>query len=188
MACYQNLSRASKLYLNNSEIYDPAGFAAKLAPQYHELTGLDIFLRGDVNPADWHAGDYEMNSFHSENLIHRTPAGVLMRSKSEVLIGSQLERRGIPYHYEPVIECGDKLYSPDIEILHPRLTRLVYWEHFGMADDPVYTEKMLKKLKDYGKAGIVPGYNLFYTYETRAHPLTITAINEVIDEILDLQY
>ncbi len=178
---------ASNLYLKNSTIYDPVRLMNALPKQYHDLKGLDIFLAGDVNPEEWLYGEWEQNNFHSDKLIHRTPAGIEMRSKSEVLIGSQLERLNIPYHYEPIIEIEGKLYAPDFEMLHPVLRRLIYLEHFGMVDDPVYMAKNLEKLKDYSKAGIVLGHNLFFTYETKQNPLTISAINKVIDEILSME-
>lgn len=178
--------RACKSFLENSCIYDPVDLEKSLPNQYENLEGLDIFLQGDVNPESWNNLFEEYNSLYSEHLIHQTPGGILMRSKSEVLIGTQLEMREIPYHYEPLIKCGGRQYCPDFEILHPILRRKIYLEHLGLIEDPVYTIKNLEKLKDYAKSGIVLGYNLFFTYETRQQPLTITTINKTIDEILAL--
>lgn len=178
--------RACEEFLENSYIYDPIDMMKSLPEQYEGLQGFDIFLQGDVNPEEWELSILEDNTFYSEQLLHQTPEGILMRSKSEVLIGTQLERRNIPYHYEPSIQCGVRKYSPDFEILHPILRRRIYLEHLGLIDDPDYIIKNLEKLKDYARSGIVLGFNLFFTYETRKQPLTISAINKIIDEIMAL--
>ena len=169
-------------------MYDPVAIEKLLPEQYEGLEGLDIFLEGDVNPADWKSTLNEVSSFYPERLIHQTPGGIRMRSKSEVLIGTMLERRGILYKYEVQIECSGRRYSPDFEILHPEHNRLVYLEHLGLIDQPDYVLRNLEKLKDYARNGIILGYNLFFTYETREHPLTVMEINKVIDEILALEF
>lgn len=179
---------ACKYMLEKGVIYDPVSIEAQLPEQYEGLEGLDIFLEGDVNPAEWKNTLNGESTFHPENLIHQTPGGVRMRSKSEVLIGTMLERRGILYKYEVQIECSSHRYSPDFEILHPELNRLVYLEHLGLIDNPDYVSRNLEKLKDYARNGIILGYNLFLTYETKEYPLTIMEINKVIDEILALEY
>ena len=147
-----------------------------------------LFPEGDVNPYEWKLSSTEDSQFHSENLIHQTNSGIRMRSKSEVMIGTALERRNIPYKYEEQIKCGRYMLVPDFEILHPELHRIVYLEHFGMLDNPQYARRSLEKLQLYAQNGIVLGYNLFITYESKDAPLTTADINKVIDEIMALEF
>ena len=175
--------KACRKFLELDKIYDPLQIEQILPLQY-ATPSADVFLKGDINPGDLSA--YNSNPLYPENLIHTTAYGVKVRSKSEALIGTQLEMHGLLYQYEPEIRCGSKPYYPDFAVLHPVLRRLIYWEHFGMIDDPEYMRHALMKLDEYAKNGIYLGINLIITYETRFSPLTISEIDRKINYIMSL--
>ena len=59
-----------------------------------------------------------------------------------------------------------------------------YWEHLGMMDDPVYSDRQVEKLNQYMGSGIMPGVNLILTMETRKNPLTPEGIQAAIKTYL----
>ena len=89
-----------------------------------------------------------------EALIHRTPNGTAVRSKSEVIVATVLDTLGMSYNYE------EPLYSPS----DPRDFRLpdftvsfdgdvFYWEHLGMLSVPSYREGWERKKLWYERNG-----------------------------------
>lgn len=131
---------------------------------------------------DWVNADYPKNSMYPENLVHKTLAGHMVRSKSEALISNALFLKKIPYRYECMIDLGNIQLFPDFTLLHPQTGATLYWEHFGLMDDPAYCDKTFHKLKIYSLHGIIPSINLILTFETRQHPVDIESINKIIDE------
>ncbi len=182
------LSKRIKLcetYLSNEIIYDPEEIVKGLSVQYHNLSGIDVFLDGDINMADWRISDYERNSMGYAG-EHFTADGVRCRSKSEAMIGTRLEQRGIMYHTEPKIKLHNRTVCPDFEMIIQETRELKYWEHFGMIDNLQYAQKCIVKLKDYSENGFFLGENMFITYETQSKPLTMLEIDRTIDRILGL--
>jgi hypothetical protein len=91
---------------------------------------------------------------HPERLIHRTKTGILVRSKSEVIIANILTDLGIHYEYEkPLYSRNDPrdFRLPDFTIYYGG--EAFYWEHLGMLNDPVYKEEWEKKKKWYEDNG-----------------------------------
>ena len=176
-----------KYVVENDFILDPCTIEQNLKEQYHGLRDLDIFLPGDVNPEKWMAENYRTNPYYPYKLKHPTESGLMTRSKSEAMIGTQLERRDVHFRYEAELVLGNKVYYPDFTVLNTRLRRIIYWEHLGKLDDPKYVKKALKKLIEYAKYGIILGYNLVITFETKDDPLTILTIDETIRMIERMQ-
>ena len=73
----------------------------------------------------------------AEHLVHRTTKGVLVRSKSELVIANHLESIGLDYHYERPLEgegTGGRRW-PDFTFVDDA-GDVVVWEHLGMLDRP----------------------------------------------------
>jgi ATP-dependent exoDNAse (exonuclease V) alpha subunit len=94
---------------------------------------------------------------YPEALIHRTRSGVLVRSKSEVIVADVLDSLHISWKYE------EPLFPPD----NPRNYRLpdfsigfegdlYYWEHLGMLSIPSYREGWEKKRRWYEETMGIP--------------------------------
>ncbi|GBC69024.1 ATP-dependent RecD-like DNA helicase [archaeon HR01] len=89
-------------------------------------------------------------------LIHKTRTGVLVRSKSEVVVANILTDFGISYEYEkPLYSKKDPkdFRLPDFTIKYEGET--FYWEHLGMLEDPKYKEEWENKKKWYEENGYI---------------------------------
>lgn len=172
-------------YLKADKLYDPIKIQSLLPSQYNGLNGLDIFLEDDINIDEWLENDYIQGQMYMENKKYLSAHGLTTRSKSEALIGIRLAESNIPFKYEPSLNLGNNIFYPDFEILLTKRRRIVYWEHFGMIDNPDYVLKMLYKLNEYAKHGIYLGYNLIITFENLSHPLTLADIDDKITELIN---
>ena len=148
---------------------------------YHDLL-YDHFKSKDAFISNWQLQPYDTNCSHPEHLIHHTLSDHKVRSKSEVFIANSLFTSHIPYRYECALHCNEAILYPDFTILHPVTHKLIYWEHFGMIEQPSYSENAFNKLKIYAVNGIYPSINLITTYETNSYPLDSSKIQKLIDE------
>ena len=107
-----------------------------------------------------------------------------MRSKSELIIADMLNKAGVPYKYEYPLRLNGmgKIY-PDFTVLNIKKREEIFWEHFGMMDDPTYVEAAIKKILTYEQNGIFPGENLICIYETRKNPINQKVVNSLIENI-----
>jgi exodeoxyribonuclease V alpha subunit len=83
---------------------------------------------------------------YPQALIHRTGEGVLVRSKSEVIVAETLSRLGITYRYEERLPARDDpkdFRLPDFTVIYEGETW--YWEHLGMLSVPSYAESWERK-------------------------------------------
>lgn len=132
------------------------------------------------NAADWARTEYPKNPNHPEHLRYHTPSGILVRSKSEVLIAMTLEKFQVPFRYEWELSFEDRSLYPDFTILQPTTGRLFLWEHFGMMDDPEYVRSSMHKLPTYIACGFFPSDNLLMTFESNDRPIDPQVIEEIV--------
>lgn len=94
-------------------------------------------------------------AYYASHLIHCTAKGVLVRSKSEVIVADTLTRLGISYDYEKRLlgKSGhpNDFRLPDFTISYEGDT--FYWEHLGMLSVPSYREQWERKKAWYEKNG-----------------------------------
>ena len=86
----------------------------------------------------------------AEHLIHRTAKGVLVRSKSEVIVADTLTRLGLSYEYEERLEAPGNpkdFRLPDFTVTYRG--DIFYWEHLGMIHVPSYRHEWEHKLEWY---------------------------------------
>lgn len=93
--------------------------------------------------------------YYANHLIHRTAKGVLVRSKSEVIVADTLTRLEISYEYEKKLlnkNGNPKDYRlPDFTVSYEGDT--FYWEHLGMLSVPSYRQSWERKLAWYRDNG-----------------------------------
>lgn len=128
----------------------------------------------------WAQAPYNKNPHFKQNLIHTSLSGNMVRSKSEALIDTALFFNNIPFRYECALDLGEITVYPDFTLRHPVNGEFLLWEHFGMMDNPSYSQKAFEKLQLYIQAGYIPGINLITTFETSSHPLTNQKIERTI--------
>jgi hypothetical protein len=90
-------------------------------------------------------------SYMSDGRVFETLTGVLVRSKSEMLLANEFSRRGIYYEYEqPAENVMDAL--PDF--LLPHYGKVII-EHLGLLNDAEYLRRWNVKAIKYEKEGIL---------------------------------
>lgn len=146
----------------SSELDKKKGRGLKSA-EYIKFSSLTTSYTNDEQ--NWLSKHSKQNPYKPENKIHRTPAGNMVRSKSELLIATFLEMKGIPYKYEEMIIIDGREYYPDFIIRRPSDGKIIIWEHLGMMDDDLYAEKNINKIISYIRSGLALGDNLILTYD-----------------------
>lgn len=164
-SCPTSSSKSEELLLH-------PGYARLLSP---------FFQPQQAQHQEWINAPYEKNPKYPEQLIHKTPSGIYVRSKSEVLIAMSLYTKQIPFRYECALSLKQAKIYPDFTILHPQTNLLYYWEHFGMISQNDYRKAAFSKLELYASNEIYPSIQLITTYETPDHPLTLEMIEHIIE-------
>lgn len=115
----------------------------------------------------WKKQDYHGLGFREDDSVILTEKGERVRSKSEKIIADYFYRNGIEYKYECPL-CLEKygVIYPDFTIFIKNSGRLIYFEHFGMMDEPSYARKAIRKIQTYEENGIFIGDGLIVTFET----------------------
>lgn len=133
----------------------------------------------------WSGVQYTGKDFFDNTHVIMTERGERVRSKSEKILADKFFAMGIPYRYEyPVQLKGYGTVYPDFTLLNVRERKECYLEHFGMMDDPEYSEKAIKKLEEYAKNGIYIGKNLLVTFETLQKPLDMKIVEQMLNEFI----
>lgn len=130
--------------------------------------------------SEWANSTYPKNTNHPESLTINTPHGKV-RSKSEYIIFSELDKFNLSARYECLLKIGNAELYPDFMVLHPATGELFIWEHLGLMDDPAYIETFKKKLSTYASAGYYLGVNLIITTETSNHPIDVVYVDAMIE-------
>ena len=94
-------------------------------------------------------------------------------------------RHEIEYKYEcPLYLKGMGTIYPDFTFLSRKTGEEIYWEHNGMADDPLYARNMVRKINAYENNGIYQGERLILTYETEQTILNTGKIEQLVNRYL----
>ena len=152
-----------------------------LHPEYKSLLTSE-FQPVSQDLITWMNSPYERNSHHPEHLVHKSSSGNLLRSKSESIIDMLLYTHKIPFRYECALSLGETTIFPDFTIRHPKTGTTYYWEHFGLMDNPTYSQNAFAKLQLYATHGILPSIHLITTYETKEHPLSFDTAETIIKQ------
>ena len=153
-----------------------------LLPESRKSYATPINICDDSYAVKWMETPYKHKPFKKDAPVFKTLKNERVRSKSEVIIADRLREKGIPYRYECPLKIGNKVIHPDFTILRMSDRRILYHEHCGKMGDPVYTEDLITRAKDYNKAGIILGDRLFYTFESETTPLDMTLLDSIIDQ------
>lgn len=133
----------------------------------------------------WRSFNFKGKDFSQEIPELYSARGERVRSKSELIIADFLEREGIPYRYEcPLYLNGFGNIYPDFTVLNVRTRKEMYWEHFGMMDNPTYAEKAIQKIATYEKNQYFQGERLIFTYETQNIPLNQKTLKMLVEHYL----
>lgn len=176
---YTALTRAkSKLILFVED--SPAWLREFTKPQY------SVLGKRNTNLFNFTVREEKSKIPYVEGLIHKTlKEGLIVRSKSEVIIANMLHQRGIEFEYERILEENGRRCIPDFTFEDASGEPIIL-EHLGMLDVPSYAEAWKRKLDFYKSIGYEVGENLFTTRDDDNGSIDSLAIKKVIDEIEDL--
>ncbi len=124
--------------------------------------------------------------FDPQKHIHETICGLLVRSKSEVIITNALTGYGIPFEYEKRFPYADErgvYFEPDFTFHLPD-GQWKIWEHLGMLNDPDYCIHNAYKLHTYQKHNFLIGRNLIITQDDLCGNCSSLYIDKMIREHL----
>jgi exodeoxyribonuclease V alpha subunit len=105
-----------------------------------------------------------VDRYYAKQLIHRTPPssqhpnGILVRSKSEVIVAAALSKLGISYEYKQKLSsksAPNDFKLPDFTVSYEGDTFYCYWEHLGMLSVPSYKEAWERKRQWYEVNGFL---------------------------------
>lgn len=117
-----------------------------------------------------------------EILIMRSLDGTLMRSKSEVIIANMLISYGIPFVYElPHVINGIMVYSDFTALSTIDFRSEVIIEHEGLMNDPNYQRIFLNKVNGYLAEGLIPGRDVFFTFDDLNGGFDPSPVQDMID-------
>lgn len=88
--------------------------------------------------------------YRSDGRVYQTDCGILVRSKSEMLLANEFTKRGIFFEYE---EPQEGLANALPDFIFPDYGGVIL-EHLGLLEDPTYLERWEKKARDYEAKGI----------------------------------
>lgn len=171
--------RAIDFYLNHHNQSDSKSAELLNNPEYSDLLS-SFFTPISEELTQWVNAPYTTNQLFSEQLIHKSISGHLLRSKSESIIDTFLYLNKIPFRYECALHLGESTIFPDFTIRHPMTGQTYYWEHFGLMDNPKYYKNAYSKLQLYTSCGIVPSIQLITTFETKNQPLSSEMVEKII--------
>ena len=167
-----------------SELYD------SLCPARRALI-TPVTLTDEQYAANWQEVSWAGRPFSPDTPLLLTARGERVRSKSEIIIADTLFRHKIPYRYEYPLQVhrtsgsGDTItLHPDFLCLNTRTRTELYWEHFGLMDDPDYSANAAGKLRLYTENGILSGRDLIITMETQREPLSTRSLEKLIEGFL----
>lgn len=182
LKCLNEEIKTLDWFINSYAPYNPGIIISKMAIDLK--TYPDAFKTREATICDWQTEPYEKGEMFADARINFSFLGIEVRSKSESLIASQLEFNKVPYRYEAKLIVGNKSYYPDFTILKPRDGRILYWEHFGMVNDPEYNLKIEGKLTEYKRIGLLPWVDYISTFDDDNGSLNSGMIKKLINSFI----
>ena len=114
-----------------------------------------------------------------------TSRGEVVRSKTEKILADEFFKLGIPYVYESRLTLkGYKTIYPDFLLLNVRTRKSLYWEHYGMMDDPQYYANAIMRTEAYECNGYWRGHNLITTHEAKDSMINTKYVERIIERYL----
>jgi len=176
---YTALTRAKKKLILLIEGDDPHWIINLSKPQYSETAKRNTHIfRPSVR-------EVKSSVPFAEGLIHKTKKeGLLVRSKSEVIIANMMIEKQIDFEYErEFIGKNGQKRIPDFTFIDAA-GELLILEHLGMMSIPSYKADWEKKKLFYEENKFKMNENLFTTTENEKGGIDSIAIEKQIAEIV----
>ena len=180
-----NINACEKCVSNLKE-YDPYAVINSFSKAYKnvpdDLIGKLGFVPNSTITGSPYAGQYR-----EDGLRHKTASGIMVRSKSEVLIANTYTNFNVTFAYEqPLILPDGTELLPDFTLLATDHSRRIFHEHAGMMSVPEYRQNFHRKLDKYIDNGLIPFHDVFFTFEDMNGNIDFEAIYQIIQIIKDI--
>lgn len=175
-----NNIRLLDTFIAKFQAYSPDDISSKMAGTYKDLPLICYSDSYSKDVKNWIHEQFETTDKYPEHKIHQTSKGEMVRSKSEALIACMLDAYKVPYRYEAVLQLGQVKFFPDFTILRPRDNKIIYWEHFGLMDDPEYIKKTLTKLLLFREQGLRIGEDIIITFDSADGGIDVKELQDII--------
>lgn len=143
-----------------------------------------VTLTDEEYAKQWLSHKHTGNNYYDDG-EYFTTNGEKVRSKSEVIIADTLARLKIPYKYEVPLELKNgKTIYPDFCCLNLRTRREIFWEHFGLMDDPDYISKTIIKIQNMQESNYKLGKHFIFTMEKSEYPLNPKLVEKMAEQYL----
>lgn len=163
------------------QLYEPDHYLDVLPMLSDGYEDAAAFLRDKKTPES-----IAQQKIDPKKHIHETVCGLLVRSKSEVIIANALAGYGIPFFYERPFPYPDErgvYFEPDFTFDLPNGETKI-WEHFGMLNDMNYCIHNARKLNTYQKHDFLIGRSLIITQDDQKGNCSSSFIDKIIQEHL----
>lgn len=148
---------------------------------YRQALVTPLVMGDEDYKTAWLQEPYARKSFSEDDPSFYSARGDRVRSKSEVLIADILDEFGIPYRYEaPLPLKNGYTIHPDFTILRLPYRTVCYLEHCGRMDDEIYVHAFLRRENTYIENGLIPGRDVFYTFESGASPINTKLLRKML--------
>ena len=148
---------------------------------YRQALVTPLVMGDEDYKTAWLQEPYARKSFSEDDPSFYSARGDRVRSKSEVLIADILDEFGIPYRYEaPLSLKNGYTIHPDFTILRLPSRTVCYLEHCGRMDDEIYVHAFLRRENTYIENGLIPGRDVFYTFESGASPINTKLLRKML--------
>lgn len=175
-----NIDKIKKL----SELNDIMQVYNNLSPVRKQLV-IPIESTWEDRVNKWFQIPYEKMPIKYNTPEIYTKNGELVKSKTEKIMADFFFDNAIKYKYEkPLYLDNFGTVYPDFTFLSPYNFNEIYWEHFGMIDNPEYAQKMVRKINAYQKNGYIIGKNLIITFEASNEVLNLDIVKNLVNEYL----
>ncbi len=130
----------------------------------------------------WANAPYAKSTYPFGDYAQISSRGERVRSQRELLISEKLYAYGVPFRYEPVIEIGNIVLSPDFGF-QDAFNKEFYLEYCGMMDNKKYLENFLSKREKYEAVGINEWTNMIYAFSNGPN-INVAQIDYIIETLI----
>jgi len=171
--CNLVISRSEERYLfGRKRRYQKSGFLdLSNDPKFvaEAISSYDVRISVPASPK-------AEEGYRSDGRVFQTKSGVLVRSKSEMLLANEFISRGMYFEYE---EPADNIMDALPDFTFPDYDGIIL-EHIGLMSDPEYIDRWEQKAKKYE----MEGRRYFRTNEEEIKTLANT-VDRLQDQFID---
>lgn len=176
------LSRLEGLWNGTYRGTPPADITPRIIPRKLHISENEFVI---LDSNYFNSLKNDANPYYPEHKTHYFN-GIYYRSPAEADIARFYTYQKIPFKYEPEIwlkGINHPIYS-DFVVLFKELNQCKFHEHFGLKNSSDYTRKTATTYINYSNAGLLPGIDVFYTYDINDVPFDLRGLYAQVNSVV----